>query len=76
MAKKFAPPIAAPHIVTAEQIERASTSPYGSWSRAQFAAWGVPWPPPSGWKEKIMRGEKVEPLPDETRCKQTADMGF
>jgi hypothetical protein len=76
MAKKFRTAIAAPRVVTAEEIANHPATANGSWTAAQLASWGVPWPPPSGWKDKIMRGEKVEPLPDNTRCKQTADMGF
>jgi hypothetical protein len=25
----------------------------GGWSRAQLAEWGVPWPPPKGWKKRL-----------------------
>ncbi|WP_328929954.1 hypothetical protein OG429_38870 [Streptomyces sp. NBC_00190] len=32
-----------------EEVE-AARSPKGGYSRAQLAAWGVPWPPPKGWK--------------------------
>lgn len=36
-------------MLTAEEIE-AGRSPAGGWTRAQLAQWGVPWPPPKGWK--------------------------
>ncbi|MFD7856155.1 TnsA endonuclease N-terminal domain-containing protein [Streptomyces microflavus] len=36
-----------------EDIE-ASRSPAGGWSRKQLADWGVPWPPPKGWKEQLI----------------------
>lgn len=26
----------------------------GGHTRAQLAAWGVPWPPPKGWKKRLM----------------------
>ena len=26
------------------------------WSRAQLAEWGVPWPPPKGWRKKLTDG--------------------
>jgi hypothetical protein len=26
----------------------------GGWSRKQLAAWGVPWPPPKGWKGRLL----------------------
>lgn len=38
--------------VTKEEIEAARTKPHG-WTRAQLAKWGVPWPPPKGWKSKL-----------------------
>lgn len=34
------------------EIEAAKT-PRGQWTRAQLAKWGVPWPPPSGWKREL-----------------------
>ncbi len=40
---------------TALEIEAART-PAGGWTRAQLAAWGVPWPPPKGWKAALLRG--------------------
>lgn len=40
--------------VTAEEIVAAQT-PAGGWTRAQLAEWGVPWPPPKGWRESITR---------------------
>ena len=38
---------------TRRLIEAART-PKGGYSRAQLAAWGVPWPPPKGWKEALV----------------------
>ncbi|MGW1496396.1 hypothetical protein [Streptomyces sp. NPDC002402] len=35
-----------------EEIE-AARSPRGGYSRAQLAAWGVPWPPPKGWRAEL-----------------------
>ncbi|WP_432085548.1 hypothetical protein [Streptomyces sp. bgisy095] len=35
-----------------EEIEAART-PAGGWMRDQLAAWGVPWPPPKGWKDEL-----------------------
>ncbi|MER7766786.1 TnsA endonuclease N-terminal domain-containing protein [Kitasatospora sp. NPDC096140] len=37
---------------TPEEIEAART-PAGGWRRDQLAAWGVPWPPPRGWKQRL-----------------------
>jgi hypothetical protein len=38
---------------TAEEIEAARTEG-GGWTRAQLAVWGVPWPPPHGWKQRLV----------------------
>ena len=49
--------------LTADEIEAAKT-PKGGWTRKQFAAWGIEWPPPAGWKDKLM-GIEIDrtPLP-------------
>jgi hypothetical protein len=39
---------------TAAEIEAAKT-PRGGWTRAQLAEWGVPWPPPRGWRQRLLR---------------------
>jgi hypothetical protein len=31
----------------------AKRTPRGGWTRATLAAWGVPWPPPRGWKAML-----------------------
>ena len=28
----------------------------GGWTRKQLAKWGVPWPPPKGWKKALLEG--------------------
>jgi hypothetical protein len=43
--------------LTAEEIE-AGRSPRGGWTRATLAAWGVPWPPPKGWQQRLIHGDK------------------
>lgn len=53
--------------ITEEDIEAGKT-PKGGFSRATLAKWGVPWPPPKGWKEALLRGENVSP-----KGKPTAD---
>ena len=40
--------------LTAADIERGK-SPKGGWTRAMLAGWGVSWPPPKGWKEKLLK---------------------
>ena len=37
---------------TAAQIEAART-PAGGWTKDTLAQWGVPWPPPKGWRRKL-----------------------
>lgn len=37
-----------------EEIEKAKT-PKGGWTRKQLEAWGVPWPPPKGWRKELIR---------------------
>lgn len=39
--------------MTVEEIDRARTS-NGGWTKAQLSEWGVPWPPPKGWKERLI----------------------
>lgn len=31
----------------------AAATPAGGWTAAQLAEWGVPWPPPRGWRGKL-----------------------
>jgi len=40
-------------MITAEEIERART-PRGGWTKEQLDRWGVPWPPPKGWKRRLL----------------------
>ena len=39
--------------VSAAEIE-AAKSPKGGWTYAQLNAWGVPTPPPRGWKDRLI----------------------
>jgi hypothetical protein len=48
--------------LTKEQIE-AGRSPRGGWTKAQLAEWGVPWPPPKGWRRALVYGRPM-PAPD------------
>jgi 8-oxo-dGTP diphosphatase len=34
------------------QIERAKTK-NGGWTKKTLAQWGVPWPPPKGWRDEL-----------------------
>lgn len=42
---------------TAAEIEAAKT-PKGGWTKDQLAAWGISWPPPEGWKAKLIEESK------------------
>lgn len=50
---------AAPLRPTPGEIE-AGRSPAGGFTKDQLAAWGVAWPPPKGWKERLTAGEVFE----------------
>ncbi len=39
-------------IPTPEQIEAAKTS-RGGFTRSTLESWGIPWPPPKGWREAL-----------------------
>lgn len=41
--------------VSPEAVMAAQT-PAGGWTRATLAAWGVPWPPPRGWRKRLTQG--------------------
>lgn len=62
------PPPAVPPAVKAEGMSAAidaARSPSGGWSKAQLAAWGVTWPPPKGWRRRLI--EAATPK-DADRC--------
>ena len=44
--------------VPAAEIEAART-PAGGWKREDLAKWGVPWPPPKGWKKALIMGQPI-----------------
>lgn len=45
---------------SAREIEAGKTA-RGGWSRKQLAEWGVPWPPPKGWKKQLIENGRVSP---------------
>ena len=52
-------------MLTDEQID-AGKSPRGGWTKAQLAEWGIPWPPPKGWKSLLIGGPvKRKPIREE-----------
>lgn len=44
---------------TLGEIERAATK-RGGYTREQLAEWGVPWPPPKGWKKALQKLAKSQ----------------
>jgi hypothetical protein len=44
--------------LTESEIEGARTEK-GGFTRATLASWGVPWPPPAGWKQALLGGYAV-----------------
>jgi hypothetical protein len=48
-----------------EDVIDAARSPRGGWTKAQLAEWGVPWPPPKGWRRALIAGELPVVVVDE-----------
>lgn len=44
--------------MTLDEIE-AGRSAKGGFTKEQLAKWGVPWPPPKGWKEQLLAGRSM-----------------
>jgi hypothetical protein len=62
-----------------EEVEAART-PAGGWKRVQLAAWGVPWPPPKGWKGELAERWQASrpagpPAPPADFAQDTLDFG-
>lgn len=55
--------------LTDAEIE-AGKSRKGGFKRAQLAKWGVPWPPPHGWRRALLAGDPIPSPnhPDKTRA--------
>jgi hypothetical protein len=56
-------------IPSPDEVEAARTPP-GGWTKAQLAEWGLPWPPPKGWKrwleqewERVPQRRSIRPDP-------------
>lgn len=41
----------------------AARTPRGGWTRDTLAAWGIPWPPPEGWRRKLVGHPIERPCP-------------
>ena len=44
---------ASPREIWAKRSKKAKAAGIGAWDRKQLAQWGVPWPPPKGWKSTL-----------------------
>lgn len=53
----------APSLKPTEADIEAARTPRGGWTRETLAGWGVPWPPPKGWRKALLEGE-VAPMPE------------
>jgi hypothetical protein len=52
----------ADHVVPSPEEVAAAQTEAGGWSREQLKQWGIPWPPPHGWRKYLeakWRGEDV-----------------
>lgn len=54
------------YLVPAVVID-AGKSPRGAWTRSTLARWGVPWPPPAGWRQALITGRWRTPAHDFSR---------
>lgn len=45
-------------LVSPEEIA-ATRSGNGGWTKKQLAEWGVPWPPPKGWRRRLEDGYRL-----------------
>jgi hypothetical protein len=56
--------------VSREEIEACRTPAGGySFTRERLASWGVPWPPPAGWRRALLRDEDGSSGPAEAISK-------
>ncbi|TAK94385.1 hypothetical protein EPO05_06425 [Patescibacteria group bacterium] len=48
--------------LTKQDIEDKKTI-RGGWTKKQLSQWGIPWPPPKGWKQKLTSSGNSLPHP-------------
>lgn len=44
---------------TPDEVDAARTE-RGGWRKEDLERWGVPWPPPRGWKKKLLEGRSFD----------------
>ena len=54
-----------------DAVIEAGKSTKGGFTRKQLAAWGVPWPPPAGWRTALRTGQPI-PKPQRTKKQRLA----
>lgn len=57
--------------MTKDIIDAARTAA-GGWDRATLAGWGVPWPPPKGWRKALIE-QGIGPDAEAMRAKRKRD---
>jgi hypothetical protein len=59
--------------ISEEEIEEQRTHK-GGWNRVALAQWGVPWPPPAGWKHTLLaHGIPYQPALNTTTKRQKSE---
>lgn len=58
--------------LTLDEIEAAKTEK-GGWTKATLEGWGIPWPPPRGWKDKLIEGFEA---PDDPNAPESNPAGL
>lgn len=59
--------------ITPEEIEAGRTG-RGGWKRETLAKWGVPWPPPRGWRKRLLAGLSPVSSEDSPRPKSCLEL--
>lgn len=76
LAEQPALVVAAPGVQPVSEAEiMGARTPKGSWTRATLAQWGVSWPPPQGWKERLIKGLPQEPPREKAQPAQLPLLG-
>jgi hypothetical protein len=51
--------------ITKEEILACQTE-NGGWTKKTLAQWGVPWPPPKGWKDALIKNGTLFEAPSQS----------
>lgn len=58
---------------TAEQIENLRTQ-RGGYTKAQLSEWGIPWPPPKGWRKRLIAEAALAAVGEAEEWDQLAEL--